>query len=142
MALSHQYTDAEKAEVIIKLAINHYNYQRTSDETGIPWRTLRRWASNAPSKPGIMALLERALERVLMQVPDDMGGRDWAIALGILMDKWLLSQNKATARSELVTKKLGGLSGPELDELLDEAESILSEAAQRRDLESIDPEEE
>jgi hypothetical protein len=39
----YRYSDVEKAEAIIRLAVNHYAFQKTADELGIPVQTIRRW---------------------------------------------------------------------------------------------------
>ncbi|GAB4514055.1 MAG: hypothetical protein Kow0047_25800 [Anaerolineae bacterium] len=122
------YSDAEKAEALIRLALNNYNYQRTSEETGISVMTLRRWNKTVPKK-GVAELLERAVERLLMAIPEDLSGRDWALALGILLDKWLLAQGQPTARSESVLRQVRDLSDDQYYAVIAEAERILAEAA-------------
>lgn len=121
------YSDAEITEALIKLAINKYNYEMTASDTGISVKTLRRWA-RMPQKKGVPELLERAIERMLMNIPTNWSGHDWAVALGILMDKWLLVQGKATSRTETIARRLG-VSVDELDDVLAEADRILAEAA-------------
>ena len=93
-----KYSEAQIAEALIRLAINKYDYNKTSEQVSIPSRTLRRWDKDV-TKKGVPELLERAIERMLMVIPANMKGSDWAIALGILMDKWLLMQCQATSRT-------------------------------------------
>jgi hypothetical protein len=125
------YSDAEKMEAIVKLAINRYNFAMTASDTGIPERTLRNWASAKNGvKKGVPELLERAIERMLMSIPKEWHGQEWAVSLGILMDKWLLMQGKATSRTESVLRRMG-VSEDELDDILEEADRILEEAAGR-----------
>lgn len=122
------YSDAQVTEALIKLAINKYDYDKTAEDTGISARTLKRWDNNA-TKKGIPQLLERAIERMLMNIPADWKGNDWAIALGILMDKWLLVQGKATSRTESsVMTMLQNIPDSELNELIREFEAAASQA--------------
>src|SRR5512138_1877724 len=100
------YSETEVAEALIKLAVNKYDYKKTAQATGISVRTLRRWDKLAPKK-GVPDLLERAIERLLMVIPSDFNGSNWAITLGILLDKWLLMSGKPTSRAENITRKFG-----------------------------------
>jgi hypothetical protein len=65
---------------------------------------------------------------MLMTIPTTWKGNDWAIALGILMDKWLLIQGKATNRSENVFSWLSNLPNEELNELVKEFEQAANGA--------------
>lgn len=121
------YSDAEVAEALIRLAANKYDYQKTADDLSLNIRTLRTWEKRFPKK-GVADLLERAIERLLMAIPTDMKGNDWAIALGILMDKWLLVQGKATQRTETIDKTIGEMKDDEYERVLEEAETIIREA--------------
>lgn len=120
------YSDLEKSEALLRLAINKGDIQKTSDELGITRRTLRRWANTSTNRPGITQLLERALDRILMQVPENMNGRDWAVAVGILFDKWLLSRGEPTARLEMITNALPGVSPEEVEDVMAEASRLLN----------------
>ena len=132
------YSDLEKAEALVKLAINKYDFQKTADETGISRRSLVNWAKTAPKK-GVMELLERALERLLLVIPTDLKGKDWAIAFGILFEKWLLGQGKATSITENITTWLQNIPDSELDELVKQ----FTEAANRTvTIESVEGKEE
>jgi hypothetical protein len=122
------YSDFEKAETLIKLAVNKGNYDRTANDTGISRRTIIRWAKTSPKK-GVPELLERAIERLLMTIPEKWEGNDWSIALGILLDKWLLMHGKANQRIENLFGALQGLPEEQLDEL----ERQFTEAASRFD---------
>ena len=121
-----KYSESEKAEALIKLAFNKYDYQKTSDDTNISVKTLRRWDKDVPKK-GVIDLLERALERILMAIPGDLKGTSWATAFGILFDKWLLGHGKATSRHENITTWLQNIPDDELDELI----AQFTEAANR-----------
>ena len=111
------YDDIEKSEALIKLAINKGDYDKTAIDTGVSSKTIKRWAKMSPKK-GVAELLERAIERLLMNIPADMKARDWAISLGILMDKWLLAQGMATSRTENLFQSLTEMPDEELNELV------------------------
>jgi hypothetical protein len=116
------YSDIKKSEALIKLAINKGDYAKTAKDTGIARKTLIRWAKNVPKK-GVPELLDRAIERMLMLIPAEMNARDWGIALGILMDKWLLAQGMATSRTENLFQSLSEMPDEELNELVREFEN-------------------
>ena len=121
------YSEAEVGEALIKLAVNKHDIKKTAKEIGISEKTLRRWANDAPKK-GIGDLLERAIERMLLHIPTDWRGHDWAVALGILMDKWLLMQGEATARTEAIVTSAQSLTPEERNAVLAEADRILASA--------------
>lgn len=126
------YTDAEKQEAVIMLAVNKYDYKKTAEQTGVSIKTLRRWDKLAPKK-GVPELLERAIERMLVNIPDTWKGGDWAVALGILMDKWLLVQGKATSRNENVFSWLQSLPSEELDDLVKQFEQAANSPGSSED---------
>lgn len=121
------YSDGEKAEAMIRLAINRYDFYTTSNQTGIPPQTLRRWNNNVPKK-SIADLLDRAISRMLSVIPTDMTGNEWAIALGILLDKWLILQGEPTSRSENINHQLDNLEADEYERVIAEAETIIASA--------------
>ena len=120
------YSDAFKTEAVIRLATNKYDYQMTADQMGIPARTLRNWEKSFPKK-GVPELLERAIERMLMVIPKDMSGHDWAVAMGILMDKWLLLHGEPTQRTENIMQTFGELTEDERRAVVEEAQQIIAE---------------
>lgn len=124
------YSDAERTEAIILLAINKYDFKKTSKELGMTVKTLRNWEKKYPKK-GVPELLERAIERMLMHIPSNMRAKDWAIALGILLDKWLLGQGMATSRSENILGFLENMPEDQREEVIEQAERILAKAASR-----------
>ena len=65
---------------------------------------------------------------MLSVIPKDMSGQDWAIALGILMDKWLIIQGEPTTRSENVNMQMDSLNADEYERVIAEAESIIASA--------------
>lgn len=117
------YSDAEVTEAMIRLAVNKYDYDKTAEQVGVSAKTLQRWDKNV-AKKGVPELLERAIERLLMVIPEKMDGNAWSIALGILIDKWLLIQGQATSRTELM-RVLRIESEDELSAVIREAERIL-----------------
>lgn len=128
------YSDAFRSEAIIRLVVNGYNLTKTSEELGIPVRTLRRWDKDVPKKT-TEELLRRALENILVSIPRTWDGNSWAVAVGILTDKILLFQGKATSRAETISKKLDGFTDDEFTDILEEANSILAEVARGGDTE-------
>ena len=125
MSKSRHYSDAERAEAVIKLAVNKYNYQKTADAVGVPIRTLRRWDKSIPKK-GVGDLLERAIQRLLMALPEKMSGKDWAITLGILMDKWFLMQGEPTERTESIVHGYKDCTDDEKQAVVERARELLA----------------
>lgn len=121
------YSDTEVAEAMIRLAVNKYDFDKTATDTGYPAQTLRRWNKNVPKK-GVGDLLERAIERMLMNIPTDWRGNDWAIAIGILMDKWLLMQGEPTSRTETIARDVENLNPTERDAVIADARAIIERA--------------
>ena len=119
-----KYSDAEKTEAIVRLAINKYDYEKTAEQLRISDRTLRRWDKDA-IKNGVPELLERAIQRLLMVIPENMSGHDWSITLGILLDKWLLLQGEPTERTENLLKTFGALTDDERQAVIHEAQEIV-----------------
>lgn len=123
------YSENEKQEALIRLAINKYNYEMTASDMGIPSRTLRRWDKNVKNvTKNIPGLLERAIQRLLMVIPKEMSGHDWAVTLGILIDKWQLIRGEPTSRTENIFVTLSQMTDDELDTLYAEFQA----AANRR----------
>lgn len=123
------YSDAFVSECLIRLALNKYDFEKTSQQVGIPARTLHRWeADKTIIKKGIPELLERAIEKLLMGVPDTMPGHDWAIAVGILIDKLQLIQGRPTSRTETFLGLLEAIPDNELDSLIAEFQTATNTA--------------
>ena len=123
-----EYSDQEIVEALIQLAVNKYNFQKTAAELGLVENTLRRWAKDN-KRPGVAPLLERAVEHLLSTIPTNMNGQEWAVALGILLDKWLLFTGRATSRTESVVRKFEEMEDQELENVLAEASRIIDEAS-------------
>jgi len=123
-----QYSDTQVTEALITLALCKYDYELASKKTGISTKQLRRW--NESRRPRtVPELLEWAIAQVLMRVPENWDGRDWAVAVGILLDKWLLLKGQATERSEMLVREVTLMTEAERMELFAEANRILERAA-------------
>ncbi len=118
------YSDGEVAEALIRLSINKYDFDLTAEQSGISKSALKRWARKSPKK-GVADLLDRAIQRMLMVIPKNMNTKDWAIALGILMDKWLLIQGEPTERSESLLRTMSELTKEEKDAVVERARAVI-----------------
>jgi hypothetical protein len=125
------YSETFITETIVRLAVNRFDYDKTAEQMGVTARTIRNWEKNFPKK-GVPELLERAIERLLMVIPSDMKGNDWAVALGILMDKWLLVNGQATQRTENLIGSINDLPEEEKSAIIREAENIIASAVSKR----------
>ena len=119
------YTEAFRTEALVRLAINGHDYDKTAEELGVASRSLRNWETQMP-RMTIPELLDRAIEKLLAIVPTTMPAKEWAIALGILLDKYLLLQGEPTSRSETLLRSLGVDDTTEFDAIVREAEAILA----------------
>jgi len=119
------YEPSERAEAIIRLAVNKYDYGKTATELGVNPKTLRRWEKDVPAL-GIEEYLERAISRLLLIIPTKWNGKDWGIAIGILMDKWLLIQGAPTSRVESVVKSFETLEEEERNAVVERARQIIA----------------
>jgi hypothetical protein len=124
------YSDAFVTECMIRLAVNKYDFDKTAEQMGVTARSLRNWEKSFPKK-GVPELLCRAIERLLSVIPEKWDGHDWAVSLGILMDKWLLLQGEATNRTESIVRGLKDVTTDERDAIIKEAERILTETMGR-----------
>ena len=125
------YSDAFVNEAMIRLAVNKYDYDKTAEQMGVTSRSLRNWEKNF-TKKGIPDLLDRAIERMLSVIPDSWDGHDWAVALGILIDKWLLLQGEPTNRTENILRGLKDVNPDDRNAIVAEAERILAKATSGR----------
>lgn len=124
------YSDKQRESALTALALNKNDYDTTAKQTGISKRTLAQWVADAKNcnKKSVPETLEATLIALLERIPKRMSGKDWGIALGILMDKWLLAQGEPTSRAESIVRGLGGLPDSQRTAILDAAEQILTEA--------------
>lgn len=106
----------EKELAVFRLLINKYDYAKTAEQTGISMASLRRWQKELP-KLTTPEVLERTINSILANVPEKWTGRDWAIAIGILMDKYLLLKGQPTSRVESIMSALENMPPEELSEL-------------------------
>ena len=119
------YSDAFKTEAMIRLAVNKYDYNKTADQVNVTARTLRNWEKSFPKK-GVPDLLNRAIERMLSVIPETWSGQDWAIALGILIDKWLILQGEPTQRTENFINTFEALTEDEKQAVIQEAQDFIA----------------
>lgn len=128
------YDEWTRIEGIIRCAATGNDYDKVGAEMGIPPGTLRSWmARKSPYKSFTVGLaLDRALKQILIKLPAEMNARDWAVAVGILTDKWLLMQGQPTSRTEDITHMLGTLPHEGMEEVLEEAQRIIDEAQKEK----------
>lgn len=125
------HDEFERMAGVILLAKNGNNAAKTAEQLGINESTLYRWVAESESKKEtIPILLETAIRKILQMMPDKWTGNTWAIAFGILMDKWLLVNGQPTARTENTTviSDLDQMNEKEKDAILAEAERIIQQA--------------
>ena len=139
------YRKIKKAEVESALQVleeNDRDFDKTSQETGIHSRTLRRWDQERQIEAlgqDIPEMLETVIKNMLSNPPDFQNGQGWGIAVGILIDKLLLVKGKATSRHETVSK-IQNMSDEEYMKAIEEAESILNRAKGNLSLEGSEVE--
>lgn len=129
-----RYSDEDRATALAALEANGGNVIRTARETGIPRGTLRSWAAGGSPPPAkvrrekkadLIELLEERLRQILgITVRDNADLQSLAIFAGVLFDKYLLLQGKATQRVAF-TDALDNKSDAELEDYIAEAEAIL-----------------
>lgn len=131
------YRPEEKSQAIILLMTNNYDFEKVSEQTGIPEITLRRWGNdqmaleidkNDTKKFPIPNMLEEAIKKLLELMPEEWSGQAWGVTFGILIDKWLLMQGESTSRQETILRGIKDISPNERDNVLLQAEAILREA--------------
>src|SRR3990172_5333460 len=85
------HSDFERAAGVMLLAANNNNYETTAKQLNVTPETIHNWEKESLSKKeAIPVMLENALRKLLEMMPTTWSGNTWSIALGILMDKWLL----------------------------------------------------
>ena len=129
------YSDAEKAEGLILLAVNFYDFEKTAADLGIADSTLRAWDKKSleiaqkKDRFDTLDLLERAIQRLLMKIPEPKNLQEWGIAMGILLDKKALFSGMPTSRTENISTRIEEMNDSERDAVIAEAEAIFAEAA-------------
>jgi len=122
-----KYSDEYRTEAMVRLAINSFDYEKTAEEMGgVTVRSLRNWEKQFPKKT-VPQLLDRAIERLLMSIPTEWKGQEWAVALGILFDKWLLVQGEPTQRTESIVHGYSDLTDEERELVATRAREIIAE---------------
>lgn len=133
------YSNAVKAEALVRLAATGNDYDGVAKEMGIGRRTLVRWSmasvkngAEMASKKGAISVIDlvaAALEKVLAAVPDDLPGVAWATTVGILVDKWLVLQglNQPAAEWQAFAMRVRGLGDEQYWRVLREAERLFGD---------------
>lgn len=99
----------------------------TAEQMGIAESTLRSWERQYP-KATVPELLDRALAHLLANIPDKWAAKDWAVAVGILLDKYQLLQGEPTERVETILNRLG-VDDPDFErDVVKEIDRILASA--------------
>jgi hypothetical protein len=142
------YSPEFKASALIRLAENGHDIDGTAAEVGCSPDSLRRWAAGKSlqmsatkkaefaniAKLTVADYLEQAVKQMLDNIPATMKGNDWAVAIGILLDKWLLLNDQATERVETLHRWLEELPEDAKSTIIEEAERVLAESyGSRRD---------
>src|SRR5574339_706823 len=127
-------SDFDKAASVMLLAKNKQNYALTADMLGVSEQTIRNWEKESLTKnEAIPVILENTIKKLLEMMPTKWTGNTWAVAFGILMDKWLLVNGQPTQRTvtESIFTELENLDEEEQSGIIREAERIIKEAASR-----------
>jgi hypothetical protein len=131
------HSDFEKEAAMILLAKNQNDFAITAEQLGITERTLYEWQKLSFSKKeALPVLLEMAIKKMLDMMPDKWTGNSWAIAFGIMMDKWLLVNGQPTQRTENILTDIDNMNEKEKDAILAEAERIIQSAVVSRGTDS------
>jgi hypothetical protein len=134
------YSEKFKARALIKLAENRNDYDITAGELGCSSASLRLWSSGNNLKKSkqkkenfkndgftVADYLEQAVIHMLSNPPQEMKGSAWATTVGVLMDKWLILQDKPTSRTETLTRMLESMPDEQRSELIKDAERVVSD---------------
>lgn len=126
------HNEFEQAAGLILLAKNGNDYEATAKQLNVHVDTIYKWQKTSSSKKeALPILLEEAIKRMLELMPEKWTGNSWAIAFGIMMDKWLLINGQPTQRTENILTDLENLSEAEKDNILAEANRIIATANSR-----------
>lgn len=126
------YNDFERAAGVLLLGINQKDYKKTADMLEVSEQTIRNWEKESLTKKiEIPIMLEMAIRKLLENMPEKWNGNSWAVAFGILMDKWLLVHGQPTERTENLVSGVNDLPTDERDAVIREAESIIQRAVSR-----------
>lgn len=124
------FNDYERAAGVMLLSMNKNNYELTAEQIGVSEQTIRNWEKESLTKNiAIPVMLETAIKKLLEMMPDKWTGNTWAVAFGIMMDKWLLVNGQPTQRTETFSGSLENLDERQKENVLAEAERIIRQAA-------------
>lgn len=130
---STNHSDFEKAAGILLLSVNKNDYAKTAEMLGVSEQTIRDWEKlNLTKNLAIPVMLEIAIKKLLEMMPTTWTGNTWAVAFGILMDKWLLVNGQPTQRTESILSNIDELPQEQKDAVLAEAEAIIREAIAKK----------
>lgn len=126
------FTEMERSAAITMLAVSGYDFTGTAEKIGVSIGTLKSWNKDDRNNRSIPSMIEGAIKQLLNSMPTEWTGNTWAVALGILMDKWLLLRGDPTVRSEsIIHSIIDGMPGMTEDdkaEIVRQAEYILEES--------------
>lgn len=126
------HSDYEKAAGVLLLSINQNDYAKTAEMLGVTSVTIHNWEKETLSKKlAIPQMIEIAIHKLLENMPTTWTGNSWAVAFGIMMDKWLLVNGQPTERKESILANVDELPEDKKDAVIAEAERIIAEATSR-----------
>ena len=134
------HDDFTKAAAMIFLGTVGNNYELTAQQFGVTPETIHNWEKvSLAKKEALPELIESTLRKLIEMMPKEWTGNTWAIAFGILMDKWLLVHNMPTERKESLFADLTEQLEPNTREnVINYAEDIIKDAMERRGREQTD----
>lgn len=107
------YSEAEVAQALAALELNEGNVYRTSEDTGIPRRTLEHWRGGQRRlAPAQIAQAKDELARAALEGArkwgdalaakdvSEVSAKDCAVIFGIMSDKFLVLNGEATSITE------------------------------------------
>ena len=126
------YPAEKRAQTLATLAVNGGDAVKTARKEKVGLRTVYRWQQQGPDylkDKHVSELLEGVVKGLLVNSPDpsEANLKDWGIALGILLDKWMILGGNPTKRVENVSidGRVIQLSDREYNEALIQAQRIL-----------------
>lgn len=149
-----EYTDDDRAAVLLALTVSDGNVARSARETGVPEQTVRDWKrewvrngtptellEQAETQAGDFAtkvetVRDQALDLLETKLPE-MSGRDLTTTVGVLTDKSMRLRGVTT---QTVEHKHSLPSGDDVRELVSGFAEAIRDAAVERDGEIIEAE--
>ena len=123
--LDRSFTNEEKQEALFLLSMMKYDYGKASDILEVPVSLLQEWVRTIDLRRPILLHLETTLEAMLRSVPENWAGADWAKALELLLDKYIVMVGGPTSITEVRSTESSTLNEKELDDILETARMIL-----------------